>query len=87
MSLGWPNFLQNCEQWRQRKINTELLGDIYDGKVWKEFLDFTGRLLFENKNLYSFAFSLNIDWFQPYKHVTDSVIGSSSANFVHTVNL
>ena len=36
MLLGRPNFLQNCEQWRQREINTELLGDIYDGKVWKE---------------------------------------------------
>ena len=73
MLLARPNFLQNCEQWRQCEVNTELLGDIYDGKVWKEFLDFTSRPCFKNKNLYNFAFSLNIDWFQPYKHVTDSV--------------
>ena len=24
-------------------------------------------------NPYTFAFSLNVDWFQPFKHVTDSV--------------
>ena len=68
-----PNFLQNCEHWRYRQIDTGILGDIYDGKVWKEFLDVNGEHFFNEQNMHSFAFSLNIDWFQPYKHVTDSV--------------
>ena len=68
-----PNFLQNCEQWRYRQIDANILGDIYDGKVWKEFLDVNGKHYFNEQNMCSLAFSLNIDWFQPYKHVTDSV--------------
>ena len=69
--LCCPNFLSNCEQWRHRHIHPDLLCDIYDGRAWKEFL-VVNRKPFLTE-LHSFAFSLNIDWFQPYKHVTDSV--------------
>ena len=64
-----PNFLSSCEQWRQREptIPSVLLGDIYDGIVWKSF----------NTNFltspYSLLLSLNVDWFQPYKHIQYSV--------------
>ena len=66
-----PNFLVNCEQWRHRQIQSDLLCDIYDGQVWKEFLVVNGRPFLNCRQ--NFAFSLNIDWFQPHKHVTDSV--------------
>ena len=66
-----PNFLVNCEQWRHRLIHSDLLCDVYDGRVWKEFLVVNGKLFLDEP--LTFAFSINIDWFQPYKHVTDSV--------------
>ena len=41
--------------------------DVYDGRVWKSFMD---RLL---KHKRSLAFMINVDWFQPFKHCTDSL--------------
>ena len=69
--LSRPNFLTSCEEWRHRNIQPDLLCDIYDGRVWKEFLVVNGKPFLSEPH--NFAFSLNIDWFQPYKHVTDSV--------------
>ncbi len=31
-----PSFLKNCELWRSRPISN-VLSDVYDGKIWKEF--------------------------------------------------
>lgn len=69
--LTRPNFLLSCEKWRDRIIPREMLGDIYDGRVWKEFSDFQGKPFLSKPH--SLVFSLNVDWFQPFKHVTDSV--------------
>ena len=44
---------------------------MYDGRVWKEFRVINEKPLLDNP--YTFAFSLNVDWFQPFKHVTYSV--------------
>ena len=66
-----PNFLTNCEQWRSRAIPHGMLGDIYDRRVWKEFASVNGRQFLSEP--YNFAFSLNVDWFQPFKYLTDSV--------------
>ena len=40
-----------------------VLGDIYDGRIWEDFL----------AQKYSWCLALNVDWFQPFSHVTDSV--------------
>ena len=64
-----PGFLEKCEQWRSRSAVSEdtLLTDIYDGRVWHDFgKDFL-------KKPYSWCVTMNIDWFQPYTHVTDSL--------------
>ena len=66
-----PNFLVSCEEWRDRIIPSNLLGDIYDRHVWKVFANFNGRQFLSEPH--SLAFSLNVDWFQPFKHATDSV--------------
>ena len=43
-----------------------VLSDIYDGSIWKEFLNYKSRpFLSQPHNL---ALMLNCDWFQPYKH-------------------
>lgn len=66
-----PNFRLDCEKWRSRQINDGSLADVYDGKVWKEFLCWNGvQFLSEPYNL---ALTLNFDFFQPYKHIQYSV--------------
>lgn len=60
-----------CEQWRNRKVRIEELGDIYDGQIWKNFVDHDGAPYF-SKPLF-LAVMINIDWFQPYKYVQYSV--------------
>ena len=69
--LSRPGFLDHCEQWRNRNIPDGILADIYDGRVWKEFKCVDGKPFLDIP--YNFAFSVNIDWFQPFKHTTDSV--------------
>ena len=48
------------------------MSDIYNGRVWAEFQTVEGKpfLSAPGQNL---ALSLNVDWFQPYDHVQDSV--------------
>ena len=64
-----PGFLCLCEAWREREhtIPENILGDIYDGSVWKSFrYDFLS-------SPYSYLLILNVDWFQPYKRTEYSV--------------
>ena len=64
-------FFSLTERWRNRDISTEMMGDIYDGKVWQEFMQVNGRAFLTNP--FNLLLSLNVDWFQPFSHVTDSV--------------
>ena len=70
-----PGFLQSCEQWRQRKdcVPTSLLGDIYDGEIWKDFCSEDKRNFLSSPHCY--LLTLNIDWFQPFTHSIYSVGG------------
>lgn len=64
-----PGFLGMCERWRLREqtMPGDYLGDIYDGQIWKQFRsDFLALP-------YSYLLCLNVDWFQPYKHIQYSV--------------
>lgn len=45
--------------------------DIYDGKIWLEFQTLDGLPFLAGQN--TFGFMLNVDWFQPCKHVQYSV--------------
>ena len=45
--------------------------DIYDGKLWKEFTNYKGKPFLSEPNFYGLL--LNVDWFQPFEHVTYSV--------------
>lgn len=66
------DFLGLCEHWRKRTVDGEVLSDIYDGRIWKEFQMISGQPFLAAP--YNLAFSLNIDWFQPYK-LTQSSVG------------
>ena len=70
LMLQRPGFAERCELWRKRKSAPNVLSDIYDGKIWKEFLDVDGVPFLSLP--YNFALSLNVDWFQPFKHSTYS---------------
>ena len=65
------HFVEKCEIWRHHNSSDSALRFIYDGKVWKDFQSYDG-IPFLSEPL-SFAFVLNIDWFQPYKHLSYSV--------------
>ena len=71
--LKRPDFEKHCNAWRDRDSG-ELLSDVYDGSVWKDFLTKpNGSPFLSVQNNY--AFQLNVDWFQPYKHRSDMSVG------------
>ena len=69
--MARATFLQSCELWRNRQKFDNTLTDVYDGKVWHDFL-YPGGIPFLSLP-YNFAFAMNIDWFQLLKHTTYSV--------------
>jgi hypothetical protein len=42
-----PDFESACERWRARHVPPGVLGDIYDGRLWSEFLDSNGGYFFK----------------------------------------
>ena len=68
-----PGFLDQCELWRDRTshMSDDILGDIYDGNVWKEFMTYNGKPFLADP--FTWCVTLNVDWFQPFTHVCDSV--------------
>ena len=51
--------------------SVDKLEDVYDGHVWNRFKNVNGSPFLEDAHAY--AFMINMDWFQPYKHLTYSV--------------
>ena len=64
------SLITKCELWRNRKVFPGTYTDIYDGKVWKEFLNPNNKPFLSLP--FNFAFNLNIDWFQPFKYTNHS---------------
>lgn len=69
--LQRPGFAQKCELWRGRDIPDGFLADIFDGRIWKEWQYVDGEPYLALPRNY--AFMLNVDWFQPFKHSLYSV--------------
>lgn len=63
-----PGYEKLCEKWQDRDFSSDIMTDVYDGRVWKEFLE-TGYLT-EPRN---YGLMLNLDWFQPFDLVQYSV--------------
>ena len=63
--LTRPSFVSNCQVWKARPM-TDLLSDVYDGKVWKEFLNVEGTPFLAAH--FAFGLMMNIDWFEPFDH-------------------
>lgn len=64
-------FVELCESTRNVVRSADRLSDIYDGKLWKDFLVVNGKDFLSAA--FTYAFILNIDWFQPYELCTYSV--------------
>ena len=66
-------FTERCELWRNREVRSfaQVLCDVFDGRIWKDFQCFDGTpFLIEPRN---YAFMLNVDWMQPFVHTAYSV--------------
>ena len=65
-----PGFIELSERWRNREVPRDTLTDVYDGKVWQEFQNISGVPFLSLP--YNYAFSINVDWFQPFKRTQHS---------------
>lgn len=61
-----------CEEWRSLR-ETDTLSDVYDGKIWKDFLTYKGKDFLKAPRNYGLM--LNFDFFQPMKHRKDYSVG------------
>ncbi|CAB4011940.1 Hypothetical predicted protein [Paramuricea clavata] len=67
------NFTYHCELWRQREVRSvsQVMCDVFDGRVWRDFQVVNDvPFLAAPRN---YAFMLNVDWMQPFKHTIYSV--------------
>ena len=69
--LKSSSFIENCEYWKKRTSVNGVLSSIYDGQIWNDFKQYEGVPFLSEP--YSYALILNLDWFQPYKHLTYSI--------------
>ena len=69
--INRSGFEKKCEEWRQRQPHDNILTEVYDGQIWKDFCDKEKHDFLNHENNY--ALMLNVDWFQPFKHVNYSV--------------
>ena len=73
--LSRKDFWSKCNLWktgRELKSVSEILSDVVDGRVWREFLFVDGEPSLAGER--SLAFMLNVDWFQPFKLARYSVV-------------
>ena len=65
------SFFDSCQKWRHRIVPDDLMGDVYDGDIWKSFKGVDQQIFVQNP--YNLMLFLNVDWFQPFTHVKYSV--------------
>ena len=57
--------------WKQRVVPSDVIGDVYDGEMWKTFKGCDQNTFTDHP--FNFMLFLNVDWFQPFTHVQYSV--------------
>lgn len=40
--LQRPGLTEMSEQWRKRRVEDDVMADVYDGQIWKDFLKYKG---------------------------------------------
>ena len=67
-----PNCYNLVEEHRSRvNVPEGTLSDIYDGNMWSDYQYYNGKGLLSDA--LSLGLMINVDWFQPYKHINYSV--------------
>lgn len=67
-------FPEKCEEWRSRGHGDgDLLTDVYDAKLWKDFMKYENVDFLNTPRNYGLM--LNFDFFQPMKHRKDYSVG------------
>lgn len=70
--VSLSGYLEMFSHWKARvEIPHGVMADVYDGDVWQSFKTVNGQEFLSSK--YSLGLLLNVDWFNPYKHVEYSV--------------
>ena len=59
-----------CESTRT-VYNADCLSDVFHGRVWSKFLEIDGQKFLSLP--FTYGVTINIDWFEPFKHYTYSV--------------
>ncbi|GBC38129.2 hypothetical protein GLOIN_2v1480991 [Rhizophagus irregularis DAOM 181602=DAOM 197198] len=71
-----PEFEKSLRHWANRSNSDNILSDIYDGRIWKEFKDTNNDdslNFFRNEVADShLGLMLNVDWFQPFDRTNHS---------------
>src|SRR5688572_26639027 len=75
MFLSKPGMKDLLESYFDCEIdNDNILSDIYEGRVWKTFPDSNNQPFFvKNISEVHIGFALNLNWFNPYKHIQCSI--------------
>lgn len=72
--FGRKDFEADCRKWGVRRNNTDVLFDIYDGRIWKSFEDEDGKPFFTKECADTHVgLMLNMDWFQPFINAPYSI--------------
>ena len=80
--ISRPGMAETCEHWRKRQAFQNVYGDIYDGRVWQDFVD-SGFF----SEPHSYGLLLNVDWFEPFEHsiYAVGVIFMALLNLPHSI--
>ena len=75
MIVQWKGFEESCRKWADHPNDSQMLADIYDGRIWKTFRDSNQDLPFFRKEVSDchLGIMLNMDWFQPFDNSQYSV--------------
>ena len=69
--LSNSTFVKTCELWRHRTGIRNVLTNVYDANIWRDFMQYNNRPFLSSP--YTYGLILNLDWFQPYEHLSYSV--------------
>lgn len=63
-------FYESCQPWRTR-CNMSIIRDVYDSKIWTDFQKYENEPFLQVDGM--LALMMNMDFFQPYRHITYSI--------------
>jgi len=67
-----PGFMKKLELWRKRVIPANVIADVFDGRVWRDFQSYKNKPFLSKPN--NLMFQLNNDGFEPWERRVYSVV-------------